>query len=210
MAEPIDDFEYERRFFCRELPAELADVAPTLVVQSYYVHSGSYALRVHLQSDAVRVPMTPDTDPMAVLDANRDRFTEAFVTVKGPSTSGTRYEAGRRIDTRIAAELIRRGGDVIVKNRYATWIAEDGWNVDEFGGANAPLVVAVAQRSAPVTNLAIPRFCVTEITDQARFSNDGLASCPFRRWAGDFAHELEAEGPHFQQWFGTNRMEEDR
>ena len=39
MSEPTDDFEYERRFFCRELPAEYDDGdAPTLIIQSYYVH----------------------------------------------------------------------------------------------------------------------------------------------------------------------------
>ena len=46
MSEPTDDFEYERRFFCRELPAEYDDGdAPTLIIQSYYVHADNYALR---------------------------------------------------------------------------------------------------------------------------------------------------------------------
>ena len=49
MSEPTDDFEYERRFFCRELPAEYDDGdAPTLIIQSYYVHADNYALRVRL------------------------------------------------------------------------------------------------------------------------------------------------------------------
>lgn len=53
--------------------------------------------------------MTPDVNPVAVLDEYRDRFSEAYVTVKGPSVGGTRYEVEREIDTRIAAELIKRG-----------------------------------------------------------------------------------------------------
>ena len=49
MSEPTDDFEYERRFFCRELPAEYDDGdAPTLIIKSYYVHADNYALRVRL------------------------------------------------------------------------------------------------------------------------------------------------------------------
>ncbi len=120
-----------------------------------------------------------DTDPIAVLRQYRDRFTEAFVTVKGPSVGGTRYEAEREIDARIAAELVMRGGCPIIKNRFSAWIGEDGWSLDIFGGANAPLVVAEAERSGPVTNLQIPSFCVTRFPDQARFSNDGLASRPF-------------------------------
>ncbi|MDU5944843.1 MAG: CYTH domain-containing protein, partial [Bifidobacterium longum] len=180
MSEPTDDFEYERRFFCRELPAEYDDGdAPTLIIQSYYVHADNYALRVRLVSRKVHVDMTPDVNPVAVLDEYRDRFSEAYVTVKGPSVGGTRYEVEREIDTRIAAELIKRGGSVIIKNRYSVWIEEDGWSVDVFGGPNAPLIVAEAERSGPVTNLTIPKFCITEITDQARFNNDGLANRPF-------------------------------
>ena len=86
MSEPTDDFEYERRFFCRELPAEYDDGdAPTLIIQSYYVHADNYALRVRLVSRKVHVDMTPDVNPVAVLDEYRDRFSEAYVTVKGPS-----------------------------------------------------------------------------------------------------------------------------
>lgn len=166
MSEPTDDFEYERRFFCRELPAEYDDGdAPTLIIQSYYVHADNYALRVRLVSRKVHVDMTPDVNPVAVLDEYRDRFSEAYVTVKGPSVGGTRYEVEREIDTRIAAE-----------------------------------------RSGPVTNLTIPKFCITEITDQARFNNDGLANRPFCKWADDFKEELALEGPRFQQYFGKNRM----
>ena len=38
----------------------------------------------------VRIDMNADTDPIAVLRQYRDRFTEAFVTVKGASVGGTR------------------------------------------------------------------------------------------------------------------------
>ncbi|MCI1831829.1 MAG: hypothetical protein LKI88_07715 [Bifidobacterium sp.] len=208
MDNDMDDFEYERRFYCRIMPAELDDGdAPTLILQSYYVHADNYALRVRLQSHTLRVPMGPQTDPFEVLCDHRAAFSEAFVTVKGPSVGGTRYEAEREIDTHIAAELVRRGGKVIIKNRYGAWLGEDGWSIDVFGAANAPLIVAEAERSAPVTNLVIPDFCVTEITDQPRFSNDGLASRPFGEWHAEFERELSADGPHFEEVFGTNRRE---
>lgn len=205
----MNDFEYERRFFCRQFPAEFDDGdAPTLIVQSYYVHKDNFALRVRLQAHTVRAEMTPDTDAVALLNRHADKFTEAFVTVKGPSVGGTRYEAEREIDAHVAADLVRRGGDAIVKNRYSAWIAEDGWSIDVFGGDNAPLIVAEAERSGPVTNLTIPKFCVTEITDQARFSNDGLAARPFSQWRDQFEAELAAHGPQFQQYFGRNTMQQ--
>jgi CYTH domain-containing protein len=204
----LNDFEYERRFFCRHMPQELDDGdAPTLIIQSYYVHADNYALRVRLQSHTLRIDMSASSNPITILDTHRDAFSEAFVTVKGPSIGGTRYEAEREIDVHIGAELIKRGGSVIIKNRYSAWIGEDGWSIDVFGGANAPLIVAEAERSGPVTNLIIPSFCVTEITDQARFSNDGLAAKPFSSWAHDFDAKLASSGPHFEEVFGRNRME---
>lgn len=207
MSEPTNDFQYERRFFCHALPAEYRrDNPPKLVIQSYYVHSGNYVLRVRLTSNSINLTMDCDTYPIDVLHAYRDEFSHAYVTVKGPASLGTRYEKEMEVDTRIAAELVRRGGDTVIKNRYSVWIAEDGWNVDVFGATNAPLIVAEAARSGPVTNLTIPKFCLTEVTDQPRFSNESLAARPFSRWAGEFEAELSEKGPSFQQVFGTNRI----
>ncbi|KFI72140.1 adenylate cyclase [Bifidobacterium minimum] len=201
----MTDFEFERRFYCAQPPAELADESPTLIVQSYYVHQDNYALRVRVQVHDVDVDMTRATDARSVLRSLTDRVSEAFVTVKGPAVGGTRYEAEREIDQHVATELILRGGSVIIKNRFSLWMGEDGWSVDVFGGDNHPLVVAEAERSGPVTNLAIPAFCVSEITDQRRFSNDGLASRPFDQWRDEFIRELDDQGPHFEQVFGRNR-----
>ena len=205
---PLDEFQYERRFFCHAMPTEFDDGdAPALIIQSYFVHADNYALRIRLTTRSLRVAMSAVLDARAVLAAHRDEFRTAALTVKGPSVGGTRYEASREIDAHIAAELVLRGGDVIIKNRYTAWIGADGWNIDVFGGANAPLVIAEAQRSAPVTNLIIPRFCITEITDEPRFSNDNLSWRPFGAWKDDIARELDDEGPSFQQLFGTNTME---
>ncbi|RSX55498.1 adenylate cyclase [Bifidobacterium dolichotidis] len=206
---PGGGFEYERRFFCREIPQEiLRNEAPHLIVQSYYVHSNNYALRVRVKSDVTSLEMTSDLDPREVLREYRDDFRSAMVSVKGPSVGGTRYEAEQTIDPQYGIELILRGGDVIIKNRYTVWIGEDGWNLDRFGGMNAPLIVAEALRASPVTNLVIPRFCITEITDERRFSNDDLSWNPYSRWAQQFKDELAARGPEFQQLFGKNRFED--
>ena len=135
----IGDFEYTRRFFCRALPTQLDDNdSPTLIIQSYYVHQDNYALRVRLKTKSVRIAMTPDLDPLAVLEKYRDEFRLGSVTVKGPSVGGTRYEASRDLDSRIAGELIKRGGHVTIKNRFTDWIDEDGWNIDVFGGTKLP------------------------------------------------------------------------
>ena len=199
------DFEFERRFFVRTPPAELlSEPDPVLIVQSYFLAQDGYAMRLRVQASGLRVALGPDADPLAVLDEVGDAFEFCAVTLKGPMNVGTRYEAEREIDVTVGIEMIRRGGLRIVKNRYSVWLGADGWVVDVFGGANAPLVIAECERSGPVTDLQIPAFCETEVTDDARFANDGLARAPYTAWAADFARELDFRGPRCLTDFGRN------
>ena len=197
------DFEFERRFFVRELPATLRDT-PALIVQSYFLSDGGYALRVRCQASGVEARLSASSDAREVLARYQGDVDFAAVTVKGPSVGGTRYEAEREIDPGVGVELVRRGGAQIIKTRYAAWLGADGWVIDVFGGSNSPLIVAECERSGPVTDLQIPDFCVTELTDDRRFSNESLAVDPFCTWATPFARELAEVGPRFREDFGPN------
>ncbi|MCB7138074.1 hypothetical protein [Cellulosimicrobium marinum] len=197
------DFEFERRFLVRDMPAELQD-APALVVQSYYLADEGYALRVRATAPGVDAPMTATTDPVTVLDRHASDVELCTLTVKGPSAGGTRYEAERELDVAVGLQLVRRGGARVVKTRWSVWLGDDGWVVDVFGGADHPLVVAECERSGPVTDLKIPDFCVTELTDDPRFSNDALARRPYAGWRTAYEAELAATGPRFLQDFGRN------
>jgi adenylate cyclase len=197
------DFEFERRFLVRSLPADLRD-APTLIVQSYYLADEGYALRLRAKAPEVDVPMTPGTDPLAELDRHEAAVDLCTLTAKGPTAGGTRYEAEREIDPAVGLQMVRRGGARIVKTRYSAWLGDDGRVVDVFGGENHPLVVAECERTGPVTDLQIPAFCVTELTDDPRFSNDALARRPYASWRAAFEIELAATGPRFLQDFGRN------
>jgi len=197
------DFEFERRFLVRDLPDDLRD-APALIVQSYYLADEGYALRLRAKAPAVDTPMDAGADPLVLLERYADAVDLCTLTAKGPTAGGTRYEAEREIDVAVGLQMIRRGGARIVKTRYSAWLGTDGWVVDVFGGANHPLVVAECERTGPVTDLQIPAFCVTELTDDPRFSNDALASRPYGVWRDVFEAELAASGPRFLQDFGRN------
>ncbi|SFK05368.1 hypothetical protein [Cellulomonas sp. KH9] len=195
------DFEFERRFVARDVPPELLDAAPALIVQSYYLADAGFALRVRAQVSSV-VGVDVRTDETTLLERYADQVDFCAVTVKGPMNGGTRYEAEREIDPLVGVEMVRRGGARVAKVRHSVWLGEDGWVVDVFAGANAPLVVAEVERGGPVTDLAIPDFCVTEVTVDPRFANDGLARAPYAGWAAAWQAELEQEGPRFLEGFG--------
>ena len=195
------DFEFERRFVARDVPPELLDASPALIVQSYYLAQDGFALRVRAQASAV-VGADVGADELTLLERYADRVDFCAVTVKGPMNGGTRYEAEREIDPLVGVEMVRRGGARVAKLRHSVWLGEDGWVVDVFAGANAPLVVAEVERGGPVTDLAIPDFCVTEVTTDPRFANDGLAYAPYATWAGDWETELRRVGPTFLEGFG--------
>ena len=199
------DFEFERRFVVRDVPAGILEETPTLIVQTYLLSDEGYAVRVRAQAPGVPARQDPALDELALLEAHLDAVDFGAVTVKGPMNAGTRYEAEREIDATVAIELIRRGGDRVAKLRHAVWLGEDGWVIDVFAGGNAPLVVAEVERGGPVTDLAIPSFAVTEVTVDPRFANDALARAPYATWADDFAAELARTGPTFLTELGTNR-----
>ena len=199
------DFEFERRFVARDVAADLLEANPTLIVQSYLLAADGYAVRVRVQAPGVPAVQEAGLDELVLLERYVDRVEFASVTVKGPMIGGTRYEAERELDPSMGIEIVRRGPARVAKLRHAVWLGDDGWVIDVFTGANAPLVIAEVERGGPVTDLAIPSFCITEVTADHRFANDALASRPFSTWAPELDAELAAHGPVFLTELGTNR-----
>ena len=206
MEDVPEDFEYERRFFVRELPRQLlGEEPPAVILQTYVLARDGYALRIRLQASSPRQRLEPTMGGDEALSRFAGEFDLCLLTAKGPYVGGTRYEAERELDIGVGIEMSRRGGTMIAKSRYSVWLDEDGWVIDEFAGSNWPLIIAECERGSPVVDLRIPSFCVTEVTEDARFSNDALVNEPFSTWAARFDAELAAHGPRFATGFGTNR-----
>jgi len=198
------DFEFERKFFVSEMPAVAAsDPSPTLIAQAYLFASDGYAVRVRLQGPAVA---EPDATPAEIVHALGDGAI-GTMTAKGPAAGGTRYEAEREIDPLVAGQIVSRAEHVILKIRSSVWLGEDGWVIDRFLSGDAPLLLAEVERGGPVVDLAIPSFCVTEVSDDDRFRNDYLAYHPFSSWAEEYRRELDLLGPRFVDHLGANQFE---
>jgi adenylate cyclase len=201
------DFEFERKFFVRELPAVAAsDPTPALIVQAYLFAADGYAVRIRLQGPA---PIELDAPPAELV---HDLGDEAIgtMTAKGPAAGGTRYEAERELDPTVAGQIVARADHVVIKVRYSAWLGEDGWIIDRFLGGNTPLVLAEVERGGPVVDLVIPEFCATEVSEDDRFRNEYLAHQPFGAWAQDYRTELAVSGPSFVDTLGHNSFEGTR
>lgn len=199
------DFEFERKFFLAGgvPPIADADPSPDAIVQSYLLAEDGYALRVRIHGPAPeQIRDLADID--ALINTMAETITFATMTAKGPAAGGTRYEAERALDPLVAANMVRRGHDRVVKVRHSLWLDEDGWIIDEFLGQNAPLVIAEVERGGPVTDLIIPDFCTTEVSEDDRFRNEFLAMTPYRRWQETYQRELALTGPRFVQHLGQN------
>lgn len=198
------DFEFERKFLVRDLPAVTAsDPTPALIVQAYLFASDGYAVRVRVQGPA---PVDLSNAAIDLIEAiSEDSI--GTMTAKGPAAGGTRYEAERELDPLVAGEIVRRADHVVTKVRYSVWLGEDGWIIDRFLNGNAPLLLAEVERGGPVVDLAIPTFCVTEVSEDDRFRNEYLAHQPYGTWADAHRRELDLLGPTFVSTLGQNHFD---
>ncbi|MGR0160236.1 hypothetical protein [Paenarthrobacter nitroguajacolicus] len=190
-------FEFERKFFVPKIPSiAFAELSVSLIVQNYIAAHEGTCIRVRmtaeLQSGELQLHENgnqySETD---LLDLYHDRFTFSSVGVKSPPIGGVRYEKEMQIDVDVARSLMTTKGALVAKQRYGFFLSGDGWNLDVFGGSNYPLLVAECERSGPVTNLDVPKFCTKEVTNELRFTNDSLAYSPFSSWSDKFYRELE-------------------
>ncbi|UXA20504.1 hypothetical protein [Mycobacterium sp. SMC-4] len=199
------DFEFERKFFVREIPAVAAsDPTPVLIAQAYLFAADGYAVRVRLQGPA---PADPERTPAELVTAMGED-TIGTMTAKGPAAGGTRYEAERELDPLVAGQIVARADHVVVKIRSSVWLGEDGWIIDRFLAGNAGLVLAEVERNNPVVDLHIPSFCTTEVSEDDRFRNEYLAHRPFGAWAQQYRRELDLLGPTFVNTLGRNEFED--
>ena len=82
-----------------------------------------------------------------------------------------------------ARELERlASGTVVEKVRHVVPHAGHDWEVDQFGGENAGLVLAEVEIAAEDVMPELPPWIGREVTDDRRYYSGSLAQQPFSRW----------------------------
>ncbi|MDE7407989.1 MAG: CYTH domain-containing protein [Muribaculaceae bacterium] len=108
----------------------------------------------------------------------RLRGNSGFLTVKGPNHGAVRDEWEYAIPATDAMQMLQRlqCGGVIDKTRYLVDYAGHTWEVDEFHGALAPLVLAEVELTDASEVVEIPPFIAEEVTGDVRYYNSTLAA----------------------------------
>jgi adenylate cyclase len=111
---------------------------------------------------------------------------QGFLTIKGLSQGATRAEFEYPVPLADAQALLALcDGPCIEKDRHLVVHAGHTWEVDEFFGANAGLVVAELELRSEGESFERPPWLGEEVTHEPRYFNSSLASLPFSLWGAD-------------------------
>ena len=115
----------------------------------------------------------------------RIKGAQGFLTIKGKSnkTGTARYEWEKNIAVADAEELLQLCEEgVIEKIRYEIRQGNHVFEVDEFYGLNAGLIVAEVELSEENEVFQKPVWLGSEVTGQPKYYNSQLSKHPFKKW----------------------------
>ena len=123
------------------------------------------------------------TDPARTVRV-RIEAGQGVLTIKGKNRGATRGEWEYPIPLDEAAELLDTlcPAPLVEKYRTRVTIGNHVWEVDEFLGANAGLLVAEIELTAEDEMFLLPEWVGAEVTGEARYYNSSLIKVPFSQW----------------------------
>jgi adenylate cyclase len=114
----------------------------------------------------------------------RSAGSQGFLTIKGKTEGLARLEFEYPIPLadadQLLTQLCRR--PLIEKVRYRIPHAGLVWEVDEFEGENAGLILAEVELEREDQAVELPPWAGEEVTGQPRYYNANLISLPYSRW----------------------------
>jgi len=110
---------------------------------------------------------------------------KGYLTVKGISVGATRAEYEYEIPAGEASEMLDNLCErpLIEKIRYRVEHQGLTWEVDEFDGDNAGLIIAEVELDEEDQAVMLPDWVGQEVTGDRRYYNANLIADPFTRWS---------------------------
>ena len=109
---------------------------------------------------------------------------KGFITVKGKKTGITRLEFEYEIPFADAEVMLDSLCEkpLIEKTRYVVNYKGMIWEIDEYFGENAELVVAEVELKSEDQPVSYPPWVGKEVSDDNRYANSNLVRNPYRLW----------------------------
>jgi len=152
--------EIERKFRVIHDGWRTAVGSSALLRQGYLANTMRASIRVRLAGDA------------------------GWLSVKAMTPGRARAEFEADIAPADAHEMLSHlcEGPLIEKWRHIVVHAGDRWEIDEFLGDNAGLVIAELELDSEQQDFARPAWLGEEVTDDQRYYNFRLSQHPYRQW----------------------------
>ena len=109
---------------------------------------------------------------------------KAYLTVKGKTEGVTRLEFEYEVPLTDAETLLDKLCErpLIEKVRHRIEHGGRVWEIDEFGGENAGLVLAEVELEDENQTFEIPSWLGDEVSDDPRYYNASLIRAPYSTW----------------------------
>lgn len=142
------------------------------IERKYLVADSSYRAMASGFSDIAQGYLSRDPDRTVRI---RIRDERGFLTVKGRNRGEVRAEFEYSVPLEDARQMLDMcSGTVIRKRRYYVDYCGHRWEIDEFGGDLAPLVVAEIELSDCDESFELPPFASEDVTGDPAYYNSNL------------------------------------
>jgi adenylate cyclase len=151
--------EIERKFLVKT-DAWRAQTTGTFYCQGYIAKTSETHVRVRIAGD------------------------QGVLTLKGNAENLVRSEFEYSIPLDDAREMLEMWCNpfIVEKIRYRVPVGELIWEVDEFAGLNAGLIVAEVELNDPDQVVPLPDWVGEEVSGQTQYYNSSLAIHPYSAW----------------------------
>lgn len=150
--------EIERKFLLATEAWRTAVHRSTRIAQGYLCTDPERTVRVRIKGDA------------------------SFLTIKGKNQGIARAEFEYPIPLPDAEAMLALCPAVLDKTRHLVSVGEHVWEIDEFHGDNAGLIVAEIELDSVDASFHRPDWLGDDVSNDPRYYNSALSERPYTRW----------------------------
>lgn len=156
---------------------------PREIERQYLLSDEGWRDEVHDATHIVQGYLSVEPDRTVRI---RLRDCHARITVKGRSRGSGRPEYEYDIPREDAEQMLGLClRPLIEKTRHLVAVAGRTWEIDEFEGANAGLILAEVELDDVDERPELPSWIGEDVTGDHRFYNANLVESPYRDWPTD-------------------------